>query len=310
MKFAWVVGEGGLLGSEVKQQLRCPLFTPRARVAWSDPLPQLVENLRAFFEQLPPGSTWQIFWCAGAGVVGTSAEAMMAETSSLSGFLEALTPWGPGQLFVASSAGGTFGQCEDQPLTERSTCQPVSDYGKQKLRQEELVAQWSARHPQAQVLVGRFSNLYGSGQNTSKAQGLISHLSRSLVCHRPIRLYVPLDTIRDYLFVEDAARRVLAALDRASELRAKFIVKIFASEQSVSIAGLLAIFSRLARRQPRVIAAASPLTAQQPGRLQFKSVVLPDASPGTELVVGVQRVFREHLRQLQAGTLLLPAVEP
>ena len=58
-----------------------------------------------------------------------------------------------------------------------------------------------------------------------------------------------------------------------------------------------------------MIAAASPLTLQQPGRLQFKSVVLPDSEPGTDLVVGVQRVYREHLRQLQEGRLLLPAVE-
>ena len=240
--FAWVVGEGGLLGSQVKEQLRrrSSVFTPRARILWSDPLPQLTQSLREFFQQLPQGSSWQIFWCAGAGVVGTSAEAMAAETRTLSGFLEALLPSGPGQLFVASSAGGTFGQCEDQPLTELSSCLPVSEYGRQKLAQEQLAAQWSERHPAAQVLVGRFSNLYGPAQDASKPQGLISHLSRSLVCHRPIRLYVPLDTIRDYLFVEDAAGRLISALDRASALPARFILKIFASEQSVSISGLLA----------------------------------------------------------------------
>ncbi len=309
MNFAWVVGEGGLLGSSVKQQLEGPVFSPAARFDWSDPVPQLTASLAEFFKQQPAGTRWQIFWCAGAGVVGTSAEAMAAETRSLCGFLDALDPPGPGQLFVTSSAGGTFGACEDQPLTELSPCLPVSEYGRQKLEQEQRVARWSERHPETQVLVGRFSNLYGPGQNTSKPQGLISHLSRSLVCHRPIRLYVPLDTIRDYLFIEDAATRVISAMERARELPAKFTVKIFASEQSVSISGLLAIFSRLARRQPRVIAAASPLTAQQPGRLQFKSVVLPEPSPGTDLVVGVQRVYREHLRQLQDGTLPLPAVE-
>ena len=55
-------------------------------------------------------------------------------------------------------------------------------------------------------MIGRFSNLYGPGQNLGKLQGLISRLALSAVTRQPINIFVPLDTIRDYVYVDDAAQ--------------------------------------------------------------------------------------------------------
>jgi len=48
-------------------------------------------------------------------------------------------------------------------------------------------------------MVGRMSNLYGPGQNLKKVQGLISQMCLRVLTRQPLVLYVPLDTIRDYL---------------------------------------------------------------------------------------------------------------
>ena len=66
------------------------------------------------------------------------------------------------------------------------------------------------------MVIGRIANLYGPGQDPTKAQGLVSQLCRAHLERRPTSIYVSLDTARDYLFVDDAARLVLGATERAA----------------------------------------------------------------------------------------------
>ena len=87
--------------------------------------------------------------------------------------------------------------------------QPVSPYGFAKLDQEGLVATW-AEATQVRTIVGRLANLYGPGQNVAKPQGLISQLVLSTLLRRPTSIYVPLDTMRDYLYVDDAGTGCVA----------------------------------------------------------------------------------------------------
>ena len=60
-------------------------------------------------------------------------------------------------------------------------------------------------HASATALVARLSTLYGPGQSRGKPQGLIAHIARGVVRNQPVRIYVPLDTVRDYLAADDAA---------------------------------------------------------------------------------------------------------
>src|SRR5262245_34903500 len=72
--------------------------------------------------------------------------------------------------------------------------QPASNYGAHKVRMEEALRGWSDLFPNHSCLIGRISSLYGPGQNLNKAEGVISHLSRCLIYHQPVSIYVPLDT--------------------------------------------------------------------------------------------------------------------
>ena len=160
------------------------------------------------------GTGWRVAWCAGAGVTGTGADTLHDEVATFSVLLDELSRHSdvPGSLFVASSAGGLYAGSPEPPFTEAHPVVPLSAYGEAKLAQEDLAREF-ARRTGVPTLVGRIANLYGPGQNLAKAQGLISHLCRAHLTGQPISIYVPLDTVRDYLFVADAAAMVADALD-------------------------------------------------------------------------------------------------
>jgi UDP-glucose 4-epimerase len=325
---AWVVGRGGLLGSHLGRCLSAPGQTevtpwvppPEASFSWDAPhevRAQLAEVVGGFFAAVRAGGhrAWIVYWAAGAGIVGSTAAALAAESETFASTLNAIAArldrgGPPGLVFLASSAGGVYGRCPDSPATEVSPCLPISDYGRAKLRQEGLLATWAEINGVSH-LVGRISNLYGPGQNLDKPQGLITHLVRSLVLDRPVHLYVSLDTLRDYIHADDCAAGIVRAsvqVLRAAEAGGgpRAVTKIFASEQATSISALIGIISRVTRRRPQVVyAAPRALSEQQPRRLTFRSLVLrPDVHAGQiGLPVGVSQVHRHLLALFRAGKL-------
>lgn len=319
----WVVGRGGLLGSCVEREISSAVWHPERLITWSDPN-QLRESIAdavwGFRTRLAVESRdgWCVYWCAGNGVVGTPADHLASETASLHFFLDrlgvalgdpkiALT----GRVFLASSAGGVYGGSAEHPMTEATPPRPISDYGRAKLEQEEVLRDWARERPTVSTLVGRLSNLYGPGQHLDKPQGLISHISRCLIFGVPVRIYVPLDTIRDYLFAEDAAKRITAGVTRLGREAPRgglHITKVYGSGNETTVGGLIGVFRQIAKRQLRVVSGLAPVRSQQPARLQFRSVIWSDqpAMLRTELLDGVNRVHRHQLALFQAGRLPLP----
>jgi UDP-glucose 4-epimerase len=145
-----------------------------------------------------------------------------------------------------------------------------------KLRLEKAVHQ-VARDAGLVAVIGRFTNLYGPGQDLRKPQGLVSHLCRAHVTGAPIGIYVPLDTLRDYLYVEDAASLVTDVMERAATgVRGTCTTKILGSQHSVSVGALLGEAQRIFRRPVPVLLAASRHASLQAHDLRVNSVVWPD----------------------------------
>jgi UDP-glucose 4-epimerase len=316
-----VVGQGGLLGSHLAGRLGAAgtlWSSPGPAFAWSTPAElraQIDRAAGAFFDAVEAGGhrRWAIYWAAGASIVGSTAAALAAETEILAHALGRIVAHrdrvrgqerATGLVFLASSAGGVYGRCPDSPATEASPCLPVSDYGREKLRQEAQLTGWARAHGVGH-LIGRISNLYGPGQNLAKPQGLITHLVRSLVLDQPVHLYVSLDTLRDYIHVDDCAREIVAAVALRMDGPAPGAIKIFASEEATSISALIGIISRVTRRRPRVVyAAPRALTEQQPRRLTFRStILLLSRGQHIGLPVGVSQVHRHLLAQFRDGQL-------
>jgi UDP-glucose 4-epimerase len=257
-----------------------------------------------------------VAWSAAAGGVGTPAEALHRETDALRGLLGALgaAPSGgpgraPGVFLFCSSAGGVYGNAIELPLTELSACEPISAYGQVKLEQEARALAWARETARVSCLVARLSNLYGPGQSLVRSTGLIARLSQSLLHRQPLHVYVPLDTLRDYLHVADAARYLLRCLDRLRRLdHPTSLVKIFAAEQSISIAGVIGIFTRVAKRTPRIVCMPHSVSRQQPSRLRFRSLAWTDCAPRlVDLAAGIREVYQDHLTLFQGGRLPAPS---
>lgn len=321
---SWVVGGGGLLGRHVRAALAqrgLPVHRTSAPVPWRDERAAAAalarEAERFLGAAAAAGAPWRIVWCAGAGVVATPAEALARETAlgrRVSEGLSVLLSGDPGlaaagAVFVASSAGGIYSASPaPPPYHEDSPTGCLAAYGREKLAQEAL---WEdvARTTGVDLLVGRFSNLYGPGQRLSKRQGLVSAVGQAALTRQPVSLYVPLDTVRDYLFAADAGRMTADALARLEAERAagaghRVIVKIFASEVETTVASVLGAWRQSLRRPLRVALASNPAAALQPRVLSFRSRVWPDLrGRPTLLPLGV-----EVVRQYQLGRMMADGV--
>ena len=214
-----------------------------------------------------------------------------------------------GTLFLASSAGGVYaGSPARHPFDEESPVRAIAPYGHAKLAQEEHFTR-AAEAGGVDLVLGRLSNLYGPGQNLSKPQGLVAHVGKAALRRQPISIYVPLDTIRDYLFVTDAARMVVGAVERREEARRRgdgrtTVTKIFASEVETTVASVLGTWRRVLRRPLRVALASDPIGSVQPRTLAFRSHVWPDLrGVPTPFLLGVDAVRRDQLARLLAAGL-------
>ncbi|RLV47872.1 NAD-dependent epimerase/dehydratase family protein [Nocardioides mangrovicus] len=306
----WVVGAGGLLGSHVITALsrRARLWTPGCSVPWGTAdAPRLLARLAADFADAVGEGPWQVSWCAGAGVTGTTAAALAAESAAFEAWSRALTERlgdraEAGAGFVASSAGAVYAGSRSAPFDEASVVRPISDYGHAKLAVEAAAARLSeAGIP---VVVGRVANLYGPGQDLAKAQGLVSQICRAHLLARPLTVYVPLDTVRDYLFAADAGALVADCLERVRRERGHR-TKIIASHQPVTVGHLVAEVRRVVKRRPRVTFGAHPNATLQARDLRVRSIVWPDLDrrPITPLAVGIARTVQAQTGALAAGAL-------
>jgi UDP-glucose 4-epimerase len=322
---SWVVGRGGLLGSHVESALDADadadIWRPEHPIPWHDSdnaSANLELEVTGFLAQAARlGRPWRLLWCAGAGVIATTPRALAQETLLVSRFLTrvadrlsdnpALT--GTGTLFFASSAGAVYAASSaPPPFNEHSPVGVLAPYGGEKLRQEELFT-GAATSCGVDLLIGRLSNLYGPGQKLSKPQGLIAHVGHAALRHQPVSIYVPLDTIRDYLFAADAGSMVVEAVKRSEKSRRdggppEATVKIFASEVETTVASVLRAWRQVLRRPLRISFAGSPVGRLQPRVLSFRSCVWPELrGQPTLLPLGVDAVRRDQLTRLMAGSL-------
>jgi UDP-glucose 4-epimerase len=284
-----VIGGRGLLGSRLVaaiQRRGGSALTHQVRWGSPDSASADLEGGAARLLDAAGDTPWRMAWCAGAAVTSSSRADLDAELGVLQRFLDNLAALTQargsrsGSVFLASSAGGVYAGSDRPPFDEYSDPHPISGYGEAKLAAERLVHDYCARTG-ARGVVGRIANLYGPGQDIRKPQGLIAHLCHGHLTGQPVTVYVSLDTLRDYIYVDDCAEMILDAFDRnESETgchgESRIVTKVFASQRSVSIGALLGESGRVFHRPIRVLVAASPFAAAQARDLRLRSVVWPE----------------------------------
>jgi UDP-glucose 4-epimerase len=258
----------------------------------------MAAEVEAFAQRGRTASQWAVYWAAGVGSMGSLPADLSSEEQTLSVLLDGLRTHpalraSPGALVFSSSAGALYGGARAACYTERSAVTPTTAYAEHKLRQEALVCAMAEGAPAISALIVRYSTLYGIGQSRDKPQGLITQIARRIVANEPSHIFVPLDTIRDYLHADDAARLTLATLRDIRTHGRKTTIKIIAAERATSIAQLIGVFRRIAGRSPRLVTSADSLSSKYMRCIQFVSVE-PDGkphSPGRTLVEGIHQVL-------------------
>jgi UDP-glucose 4-epimerase len=117
------------------------------------------------------------------------------------------------KLIYASSGGAMYGVTEEMPYTETSTPSPQSPYGLSKYVAEQYVWMYAKLH-NLKATVLRYSNVYGPRQNPHGEAGVCAIYSDRMLTNQPVIIFGDGSSTRDYVFVGDAARANVAALDR------------------------------------------------------------------------------------------------
>jgi UDP-glucose 4-epimerase len=117
---------------------------------------------------------------------------------------------------VYASSAAVYGDNPNVPLVESERTVPLSAYGADKLGCElhGRVAWHIHRVPNIGL---RFFNVYGPRQDPrSPYSGVISIFVDRLRARRGIEIYGDGGQVRDFIFVRDVVRHLLAAMDKAS----------------------------------------------------------------------------------------------
>lgn len=309
----WVVGAGGLLGSGV---VRCAreqghVVLTSSAVPWSDS-EGTVDAIRSDAQALRLAIAsarehepqWGIVWAAGHATTASPETAIEQELRTFQMALHAIdeevSTIPNGTFALASSAGGVYAGSQHPPFTSNSVPRPLGAYGRLKLAQEQAAR--DSLSGSIRVLIARIANVYGPGQDLGKLQGLISRLALTSVTKEPLTMFVPLDTMRDYITADDAAQRLLHWLEFD---QAKFSIRVVASGRPTSLGYLIRLVRDIARTPLPIAFGLHPSAAHQSMDLRLE----PDWGEGqesrsaTSLPIGIKMVYDDILMRHQQSSL-------
>lgn len=114
---------------------------------------------------------------------------------------------------VYASSAAVYGDNSNLPLAENETPKPLGNYGKHKLENEATAKRYAGRVPSVGL---RFFNVYGPRQDPrSPYSGVISIFVAKAKAVEPLTFFGDGDQTRDFIYVGDIVRLILAALDKA-----------------------------------------------------------------------------------------------
>jgi len=117
-----------------------------------------------------------------------------------------------GAKIVFSSTGGAiYGEC-DGPAPETAERRPLAPYGTSKLCGEEYLATWNRLHGTSHVTL-RLGNVYGPRQEPHGEAGVVAIFMGLLNEGGTPKIYGDGCQTRDYVYVTDVVRAMVAALE-------------------------------------------------------------------------------------------------
>lgn len=115
------------------------------------------------------------------------------------------------RMVFISSGGTVYGIPGHMPIPESAPTHPITAYGVAKLAIEKYLEVYS-RLRGLDYRVLRISNLYGPYQTTAKKQGVVAAFLAEALRGEPLEIWGDGQVVRDYVYVNDAAEAVVAAM--------------------------------------------------------------------------------------------------
>lgn len=120
---------------------------------------------------------------------------------------------GSARCFVFASSNAPLGSAEP-PASETVVAQPRSPYGAGKLAGEALCSAFATSYELATAVL-RFSNVYGP--HSEHKSSVVARFMTSILEGRPLVVYGDGRQTRDFIYVDDLCRGIVAAVDLARE---------------------------------------------------------------------------------------------
>lgn len=153
---------------------------------------------------------------------------------------------------VFASSAAVYGAAP-APQSEVALCAPLSAYGADKLACE-FNARISSELYGVPTIGLRFFNVYGPGQDASSPySGVISIFTRRMRQHQPVTIYGDGGQTRDFIFVEDVAAALDAAMGKLHSGAVKHGIYNVCTGQAVSV-------NRLAQEIAQLTASRSAIS--------------------------------------------------
>ena len=147
--------------------------------------------------------------------------------------------------FLFGSSSSVYGETKVRPFREdAATIRPVSPYGFSKLSGEYYAKVFHALHGM-NVTCLRFFTVYGPRQRPDMA---IHKFIRAILRGKEIAMFGRGDTSRDYTYVDDIVRGVVAAVDRCRGLHTYNL----GDSRGIALRDLVALIERATGRKARM----------------------------------------------------------
>ena len=126
-------------------------------------------------------------------------------------FLEICRASAVRKIVFVSSGGTVYGIQQQMPIPETAATDPISAYGISKLAVEKYLGLY--RHLYGlDYAVLRVGNPFGPYQGPERRQGVVPAMLYAALTGRPLEIWGDGGVIRDYLYVEDLVRALIAVL--------------------------------------------------------------------------------------------------
>lgn len=253
-----IVGAGGLIGSAIASEAqRFGISVSSPKVAWGTGTAlRDLQDWMTTLNQNSDSANLDLVWAAGVPDMRASRDVLSVSSAIFTSFLDWLTRnstiGNPSSITYISSLGGIYEQRNFLEVDEKVRPEPLSAYGAFKTSDENTLAKTGARTGMRTLSV-RLPSVFGPSSSISMRGGLINSLSLSTVLRRPMRIYVPLDTLRPYLYVRDAPRFLLGLIDELRQFPpATNETKNVLSPTVLSIATIIGEFKRTVHALPPI----------------------------------------------------------